>query len=208
MAIDDTYLSEVEYRDRVGTLTSGADLNIRSDLIAFSRIIEDESGQFFNKDDEPVARVFRAKWSDRLDLDYEGLCPGIADTTDMVLKVDTDGDGSFADEVAWTINSDFLLEPLQALQGPRRKPYNTAKTCGNKSFVPGALVQITALWGWYAVPEEVKALLEKCLRVWRLDGPEGTARVSEMGSVFSMSLDVKRQYDLVMRMCRTQRITF
>jgi len=67
---------------------------------------------------------------------------------------------------------------------------------------------VSAIWGWHEVPEVVKALTTLWLKIWRLEGPEGTGRVNELGQVVNFSIDVKRLVDRVMETCNTRRVAF
>lgn len=191
MAINDAYATPAEYRVSVDKLDAADDPLIATHLLACSRLFERETGQFFTRDDEPVARLFRAKWSDRLDLDYEGNCPGIADIAGdnaPVIKVDTDGDGSFADETAWSA-SDYQLEPLQAMTGAEQRPYS--RICiprgGSRRFITGNLVEVTAVWGWPSVPAAVKADIIELCGIWRGENPRATGRMGELDQVVATS---------------------
>lgn len=188
MAISDAAASIPEYKAWVKIEDSSKDLIIADDLVMATRWWEEKVGQFFTKDAAAVARVFRAKYTDILYLTDEGLCPGIADTSGMTIKVDTDDDGSFSDETAWA-TTDYDLEPLQALLGPIQRPYDTirVKNGGSQNFRPGVLVQVSALWGWPSVPTLVKqGVLEWCA-IWRGESIRSTARVNEMNKIQDVS---------------------
>jgi hypothetical protein len=82
-------------------------------------------------------------------------------TRDLVsittLKTDDDGDGSY--ETTWTVNTDYVLNPLDAALQTR--PYRRVVATGGKTFplttVPAlALVQINGTWGWPSVPDDVR----------------------------------------------------
>jgi hypothetical protein len=181
MAITDAYATAAEYRAVAGKSDTAQDAQVLIDLTACSRLFEREAGQFFNKDASVVNRVFRARRSDLLDLTYEGFCPGIASTSGLEIKVDTDGDGSFADETAWA-SSDYELHPLQAALGPEVKPWTDIKVSpnGTKSFIPGNRVQVTAIFGWPAVPAAVKADVIEMCRLWRVETPRASGRILEL----------------------------
>lgn len=188
MAIDDAYATVPQYRAYVQMEDSSRDLIIADDLLMASRYIEERCKQFFNQDATVVNRVFRARYSDILYLDYEGNCPGIATTSGLVIKVDTDDDGSFSDETAWA-TTDYDLEPLQAAQGPLARPYTEirVKRGGSNVFVPGYLVQVTAIWGWPAVPKIVKDVTMEWCAIWRGESIRTTARVNEMEGIETVS---------------------
>ena len=80
-----------------------------------------------------------------------------------VASVKTDDDGNGTYETTWTAGVDYQLEPLdRALQG---RPVRRVTAIGGKTFplftvpaLPG--VEITATWGWPAVPDDVR---EACI---------------------------------------------
>lgn len=207
MAIDDAYGSVPQYHSWIKAEDSSKDLQIADDLVMSSRWLEERCKQFFNKDDAVVNRVFRAKYSDLLDLDYEGNCPGIATTSGLVIKVDTDNDGSFADETAWD-TTDYDLEPLQAALGPIARPYNTIrrKRSGSRSFVPGSLVQVTAVFGWPSVPLIVREVVLEWCAIWRGESIRTTTRVNDMSDVETVSPYHLGQMHKLIEVC-TARVT-
>lgn len=188
MAIGDAYATAQEYRATTGKGSSGDDAVITRQLLACSRFFERESGQFFNRDESAVARVFRARYPDVLDLTYEGNCPGIATTAGLSIKVDTDNDGSFADETAWGA-TDYELLPLQADKGPEARPWSRVHvpSWSTKSFRPGSLVEVTAVFGWPAVPSAVKDDVIELCSIWRAESPRSTGRMDELDQVVATS---------------------
>lgn len=186
VAINEAYASVPEYRAIVGKSDTADDLLIGRHLLTCSRLFDRETGQFYSKDAEPVARIFVPKWGDVLDLDYEGLCPGIADITDLSIKVDTDGDDSFADETAWAL-TDYDLYPLNANKGPEPRPWDRIKPRGSKRFVPDNKVQITAIFGWPAVPGAVRDDVIELCGIWRSENPRATGRMGELDQVVATS---------------------
>lgn len=188
MAISDLYATVAEYRASIRKNDSADDPTLAAHLNACSRVFERETGQFFTKDAAAVVRLFRPKYSDMLFLDYEGNCPGIASTAGLEIKVDTDGDASFADETAWA-STDYELLPRQAALGPEAKPYDRIKTLtsGSNSFIPGGLVQVTAIFGWPSVPAAVKADVIELCGIWRGENPRATGRMNELDEVLASS---------------------
>ena len=188
-AINQAYATVQEYKAVVGNSDSAADILIARHLLTCSRLFDREVGQWFGKSDAPVSRIFKAKWTDRLDLDVdEDGCPGIADMTGFAIKVDTDDDGSFADESAWSAG-DFELLPRNAQLGPESRPYTRIETSrsSSKRFVPGNRVQVTAIWGWPAVPDAVRDEIIELCGIWRTENPRATGRMNELDAVVSAS---------------------
>lgn len=187
MAISDAYATPQEYRAITGNTDTSDDPLIQRHLVTCSRLFDRETGQFFGRDATAVSRIFNARWSDRLDLTYEGGCPGIAtiDSPNVpIIKVDTDADGSFADETAWS-GTDYRLEPLQAAQGPEARPWTVIRAIGSKRF--SGLVQVTAVFGWPSVPSAVRDDVIELCGIWRSENPRATGRMDELDQVVTTS---------------------
>jgi hypothetical protein len=96
------------------------------------------------------------------------------------LVTDPGGDGTFED--AWTLNTDFVLEPLNAAANAH--PYTTIAVHPNGSFrLPCSFprsVKLTGKFGWSAVPEPIKeatmVLASKLMRRAR-EAPFGVVSV-------------------------------
>lgn len=151
-----------------------ADAEITLALTAASRGIDGAARRRFWKDaDANQARVYTptsAEWVAIDDL--------IALTS---LKTDTDGDGTF--ENTWTLNTDFVLEPLNAAADSRPWTSVSRHPRGNYRELPVDLprsVQVSGQFGWSAVPEAVKEatmiLASKLLRRVR-EAPFGVVTV-------------------------------
>lgn len=72
------------------------------------------------------------------------------------LAGDDAGDGTFTE--SWTLNTDFVLEPLNAAADG--EPYTAIRVHhnGSRYFRPGHVrsVRVTGKFGWAVVPDEVK----------------------------------------------------
>ena len=80
----------------------------------------------------------------------------IASTTDLVVKTDTGGDGTF--DQTWA-STDYQLEPLnQRHAGLSDHPYTLIRATQSRWFPVDrqARVEVTARWGWTTVPSSVK----------------------------------------------------
>jgi hypothetical protein len=187
LALTDAYATAAEYRTITGTsgtTDNNSDANILRDLKAVSRLIERRTGRFFNMDAAALARIFYARESGpHLYVD------DIASLTNFAIKVDTDGDGSFADETAFAA-ADYELRPLTAPLGPEPRPWTeiylpswTTQSYWNISD----RIEVTAIWGWPAVPDAIKDAAVQLTAILRLQSPRATNRVNEMGDVLSTS---------------------
>lgn len=116
---------------------------------------------------------------------YTPVSAGWLSVDDLValtsLKTDTDGDGTF--ENAWTLNTDFVLEPLNAAADARPWTSVSRHPRGSYREFPVDLprsVQVTGKFGWDSVPEAIKEatmiLASKLLRRVR-EAPFGVVTV-------------------------------
>ena len=157
MAVTNGYIEVDDLRDLLRDQLTAYDAEYERAIGAASRSIDDYCGRHFWKETVASARTFRP---DRYDLVW---CGDISSATSLVVKTDDDADGVY--ETTWTIGTDFILEPFERMNN---SPYERIAAVGSKVFptpttawARGAQrrprVQVTALWGWPAVPDEVKS---------------------------------------------------
>lgn len=95
-----------------------------------------------------TARTFVAKSWTRLDVD------DIGDSSGLIIETDDNNDGTF--ETTW-VAAEYRLEPLNGQNhGLTGWPYTHIRATRTRSFTKGATAQVTAKWGWAAVPVPVK----------------------------------------------------
>lgn len=107
------------------------------------------------------------------------------DTTNLVVKTDDNDDGTF--ETTWAA-SDYQFEPLSGVVGGVTGwPYYVIRAVEGRGFPSGrrAGLQVTAAWGWTAVPGDVfQATLIKAARLFhRTMSPQGVAGFGDFGVV-------------------------
>jgi len=103
------------------------------------------------------------------------------------IRFDTAGSGAFATTLA---ASDFELLPREALQGAEPWPFTQIALTpwGNFSrFAAFRRVEITARWGWPAVPEAVRRATIHIAAILRLETPRATKRVAELDDTVETS---------------------
>lgn len=165
-ALVNAYVELDEFKDTVRDQLTGHDHEYVDAINAASRQIDGYCGRYFYQTTAVSAKRFRP---DSLDIMFT---PDIATTTGLIVKTDDDGDGVF--EVTWTLNTDFILVPEDRMDG--LLPYEQIEALPAKAFpVEGVnvvtpvittnayrrrsrakRVQVTAHWGFPAVPAEVK----------------------------------------------------
>lgn len=156
MAVTDAYATAAEYRGNVNKTATDDDVEILRQLTTVSRFLDLRLRRFFTKDAAVVTRTYDGNGETKL-----WLPDDIASSTGLVVTVDTDGDYSFADETALTLNTDFWLSPPNADKGPEAFPWECLEvvpTSGVISVWPDQLrsVQVTAIFGFPAVPGAIK----------------------------------------------------
>lgn len=153
MTITNGYCTVPEFMSHSRLNDYDDNLLVELSISAASRNIERHTGRRFWQDGSVVVREYHA--------DDAGLVyvDDISTTTGLIVKTDTAGTGTFATTL--TINTDFLLYPLNAGDDTPARPWTTIRIAGGSGYWfptdadrPG--VQVTAKFGWAAVPDEVK----------------------------------------------------
>lgn len=190
VAADRTLYCTIEdLKEELGVSDTGDDSKLTRSISAASRQIEGFTGwPRFWHDANPVAREFYADSPRTLYLLEDEVGDGIATATGLIVKVDSDGDGTF--EQTLTIGTDFLLLPRNAAQRTPAWPYTelAAALPSSSYYWPCGIgrpsVQITAKWGWPTVPDDVmKACLIQAAELFKAkDTAFGVAGInSEFG---------------------------
>ena len=175
MAVTDAYATAATYRAILDKSDTAEDAEILTDLKAVSRYIERKVGRFFTVDASNVSRVYRK-------LPYSPD-PKSLFTDDIVavntIKVDTDDDGSFADESAWA-STDYELLPRNAADGPEPAPYNCIyiPSWSTKDLWGQHLVEVNGTFGWAAVPSAIERATVHLTGILRLETPRATRTVN------------------------------
>ena len=191
MAITNGYATrnQIKAALRIGT----AD-NIDDDLIdncagAASRLIDGFCNRKFWAVGSATARVFQAEDSFFCSID------DISGTA-ITLQTSTNADGVF--DTTWT-PTDWQLEPLNGDLDGIAWAYDKIRAVGdylfptvNANYGSQALVKVTAIFGWPAIPEPVtQATIIQASRLFkRYDSPLGVAGFGDMGAIrVSRALD-------------------
>ena len=181
-SISDAYSTTALYKTAFSLTANTQDTRIDSVLIAVSRYIDRRCGRFFGIDAAVVERIYSPSGR-RLSLDGRPafMVNDIATKTGLVIKQDDDLDGSFADETAWTIETDFLVWPEQADKGPEAEPWRAIviPTWSAKSFLAEARLSVTAKFGWAAVPTAIAQGTLEIAGIVMTDSPRATSRIQE-----------------------------
>jgi hypothetical protein len=132
MSIVDGYCTLNEVKSALRLSDDIDDTLIENSIEAASRRIDGYCGRFFYKTAPTAVRLF-ARDSYRLPVN------DISSTTGLIVKLDNDGDGTYEDTLV--LDTDYIVEP-------------TDFTISTLPAIP--LVQVTAAWGFDAVPHDVR----------------------------------------------------
>lgn len=179
MALNDPYASLTELKDRLGITDDQDNDKLSAVLLVASRGIEQECRRQFNDAGTATARVYypRSPWYAHVD--------DFSTTTGLVVATDAGSDGTF--ETTWT-SSEYELSPLNGIvDGQTGWPYS--KISGVTRWFPTctsrAPLQVTARWGWTAVPTPIKeATLILAEDLFKLrDTPFGAGGYADYGRI-------------------------
>jgi hypothetical protein len=185
MAIVNGYATLTEIKAYM-SISDNTDNDLLENLVeSASRSIDRIANRRFYLDATASARLYRA---------YSDIFVYIDDlgsTTDLVVKTDSNGNGSYAKTL--TLNQDYILDPLTAPSLSR--PYTQLTMVSNTEtwpIFPGLTqnglrpgVQVTAKWGWPAVPNDINmaCLILTADLYKRKDAPGGILGLGDLGVV-------------------------
>lgn len=139
-------LDNLKAPDVLNLTDSKHDEILEREIEAASRRIDEFCGRFFYQITPAEAHYFSAERQNFLHID------DIYSTTGLVIKTDFDGDGTF--ETTWA-STDYNLTPYSPRNGRPYSGIEIART-GNYVFPLGSKgVEVTALFGWSAVPSPI-----------------------------------------------------
>lgn len=180
----DQYVDKDDLKGMIGLTGSGQDNNIDNAINASSRLIDQITGRHFYKSESVQVKHFTPNNEYILDV------PDIANTTGLIVQLDTTDDGSHDKTI--TLDTDFYLKALNVtdMEGDYNIPYQSLVILDRRSserFDPDIVkqVKITAIWGWENIPDAIKqATLLQASRLWkRKDSPFSTYGSSETGEI-------------------------
>jgi hypothetical protein len=174
--------NQVKAALRIGTADVIDDDLIDNCVGAASRLIDGYCNRRFWQTGTAEARVYQAEDSFYCSID------DIAGTA-LTLRSSTQADGTF--DLTWKV-SDYQLEPLNGNLDGLTWSYDKIRAVGdylfptvNANYGEQALVQVTAVFGWPAVPEPVtQATIIQASRIFkRYDSPLGVAGFGDLGAI-------------------------
>ena len=175
-----TYATLPELKSYLGITDTAQDAQLFDSLVTASRGIEHVCGRRFYPDSAATSRVFVPRNAKLAKVD------DFWTTTGLIVKVDTGDDGTFATTLT---SSDYELQPFNGINdGEPGWPYyrinyvTSVWPCSNRRV---ATVQVTAKWGWAAVPGPIKqACVYLAEETFKLKGsPFGVAGFDQFGPI-------------------------
>lgn len=183
MAITNGYCTLNQLKAVLRVSDTVDDVLFESRIEEASRVIDDYCNRRFFADTSVTARIFVAAESAIVMVD------DISTTTGLVVKTDSAGDGTYATTLG---AADFQSEPLNSVS--RGVPITRIRTTASgylPTRVAPAGVQVSAKWGWPAVPEPVQSacVILSGRLVKRGDSLLGVAGFGDLGAITVRSID-------------------
>lgn len=186
MAWAPDYCTTAELKSHLRITDTDDDTLLAIAITAASRAVDHACNRQFGLTDPAAARYYTYD-NGKLETALPYTCRQMIEiddlmtTTSLVVKVDRDDDGTF--EETLTVDTDFRLFPWNAAANGR--PWTHIVLLAHESFpTTPRSVEVTAKWGWSAVPSLVKqaALIQAARFFSRRNSPYGIAGSPEMGS--------------------------
>ena len=183
MAITNGYATLNEFKAYLfpsSNYGTAEDPQMEAAIESASRIIDAHTNRRFYSDSTVSARVYYADTPIRCTVD------DFSTITGLIIKTDTGDNGTY--DQTWAA-TEYILEPLNAeIGGVASQPYNSVIATIPKLFPTTGRrprVQVTAKWGWAAVPDTVRqACLIQAARLYRrAQTPEGFAAGESFGAI-------------------------
>lgn len=188
MAITNGYATLNEVKASLRITDNTDDALLERAIESASRRIDGYCGRFFYKTSQTPVTMYPIN-------EYLLAFPNDVANTSVTIKIDSNADGTYATTLVQ--GTDYILEPTTApLQG---YPYQRARMVGGQTFPLDVLpsfptVQVTAQWGWNAVPNDVNqaCILLSIRQFARLNAALGVVGFADMAiTVRAVDPDVR-----------------
>ncbi len=149
MAITNGYCTLAEVKAALRLTDNVDDTLLENAIESASRRIDGYTGRFFYKTSQTAITMYPYN-------EYLLFFPADVATNSITIKIDTTANGTYATTLVQGV--DYLLEPTDTVLQSR--PYLNARMVGGATFplfvTPSfPTVQVTAQWGWNAIPDDV-----------------------------------------------------
>lgn len=179
MALGDSYINAEELSSYLGIGDTADETLAQAACDTATEWVNLYCQRQFQKVTVATTRVFRHEVGNSIDVN------DFYSTTGLIIATDTADTGTYS--TTWT-TADYVLEPFDGIEaGMTGFPYRKIRAVKSLSFPcgPRPRVQVTALWGWAAVPDSV-TLATKVVAgyVFNLkDSPLGVATFGDAGLI-------------------------
>lgn len=188
MTITNGYATLAEVKAALRLTDSVDDSLLERAIESASRRIDGYCGRWFYKTSATAVNIYPIN-------EYLVAFPDDISNTSITIKIDTNADGTYATTL--TQGVDYILEPTDAAL--RGYPYTHARMVGGQTFplevTPSfPTVQVTAQWGWNAVPSDVSqaCVLLSMRQFARLNAALGVVGFADMAiTVRAVDPDVR-----------------
>jgi hypothetical protein len=149
VAITNGYCTLAEVKAALRLTDNVDDTLLENAIESASRRIDGYTGRFFYKTSQTAITMYPYN-------EYLLFFPADVATNSITIKIDTTANGTYATTLVQGV--DYLLEPTDTVLQSR--PYLNARMVGGATFplfvTPSfPTVQVTAQWGWNAIPDDV-----------------------------------------------------
>ena len=179
MAITDGYITLAGLKTYLKIDDAVEDTLLEQIVESASRSIDRIANRRFYLDSTASARTYRPIGNLRV------ITDDIGSTSGLILKTDPDANGNY--QTTFTLNTDYIVEPTNALA--KNRPVNYLTIVGPTAMsLPvnyWPQVQVTARWGWPSVPDDIEQatyILSADLYK-RKDSIGGVLGLSELGAI-------------------------
>lgn len=179
MAIVNGYITLANLKNYLKIDDSVEDTLLEQIIESASRSIDRIANRRFYLDSTATARTYRPIGNLRV------ITDDIGSTTGLILKTDPNATGTY--QTTMTLNTDYIVEPTNALA--KGRPVNYLTIVGSTALsLPvnyWPQVQVTAKWGWPEVPDDIEQatyILSADLYK-RKDSIGGVLGLSELGAI-------------------------
>jgi hypothetical protein len=150
MAIVNGYCTLAEVKAALRLTDNVDDTLLEKAIESASRRIDGYCGRWFYKTSATAVTMYPQN------IYFLQFPNDVSSTTGLIVKTDTAGDGTYATTL--TLGTDFIIEPTNATL--RGYPYQNIQMVGGQTlplYVTPSFptVQVTAQWGWSAIPSDV-----------------------------------------------------
>ena len=188
MAITNGYCTLAEVKAALRVTDTVDDTLIENAIEGASRRIDGYCGRWFYKTAATAVTMFPFN-------EYIVRFPADVANNTVTIKTDTNGDGTYATTL--TQGTHYVLEPTTTVL--RGRPYLQARSINNATFPlyfspAPATVQVTAYWGWDAIPDDIReaCILLSMRQFARLNAALGVVGFADMAiSVRAVDPDVR-----------------